>query len=198
VGNAVGQLNLGLLHQSGQGTPQNFFEAAKWYNKAALQGNEVAQYNLGLLYEAGQGVPKDSAEAVRWIRMAAEKGYGPAQNNLGAKYAAGDGVPKDIVEAHVWFNLAGVKGNAAALRNLSIIERDMNGEQRSSAMETARKRFAGPTKQLVPAAEALKGGSIAVSEKPAGNAPAAPFPTATKTQGPNSADNTKPVGVPQK
>ena len=142
----VGQVNLGILYQTGNGIGQDYFEAAKWYRKSALQGNELAQYNLGLLYDAGAGVPKDSAEAVRWIRMAADRGHGPAQTNLGAKYATGDGIPKDLVEAHICFNLASVKGNPTAQRNMAMIERDMTPDQRAKAMELARTRFAAATK----------------------------------------------------
>jgi hypothetical protein len=117
--------------------------------------------------------------------MAADKGYPPAQNNLGAKYAAGDGVPKDIVEAHVWFNLAGVKGNAAAARNLSMIEKEMSGEQRSLAMDTARKRFSGQPKS---AAEAEKSGAKSAASTSAGSAQAdskkpAPAPDSSSAKG---------------
>jgi TPR repeat protein len=130
--------------------------------------------------------------------MSADKGYGPAQNNLGAKYAAGEGVPKDVVEAHVWFNLAGVKGNAAALRNLSILERDMSGEQKSLAMDTARKRFSGPSKQPAAATDPLRNSSTTGLEKTTGNIPAALTAAPPKNPVPNVSGSTNTSVAPQK
>src|SRR5438309_1536062 len=43
-GNASAQYNLGIMHYTGQGIPQNAAEAAKWFRKAAEQGDEAAQY----------------------------------------------------------------------------------------------------------------------------------------------------------
>ena len=58
----------------GQGVPQDYAEAVKWYRLAAEQGYAAAQYNLGVMYDNGQGVPQDYAEAVKWYRLAAEQG----------------------------------------------------------------------------------------------------------------------------
>ena len=45
-GNAIGQVNLGLMYELGQGVAQEDAEAVKWYRKAAAQGNEIAQKAL--------------------------------------------------------------------------------------------------------------------------------------------------------
>jgi TPR repeat protein len=45
-GNASAQINLGLLHESGQGVTKDLDEAVKLYQKAADQGNEGAIANL--------------------------------------------------------------------------------------------------------------------------------------------------------
>ncbi len=37
-GNPHAQYNLGLMYENGQGIPQNYAEALKWYTKAAEQG----------------------------------------------------------------------------------------------------------------------------------------------------------------
>ena len=49
-GNIKAQYNLALMYYKGEGVPQNYEEAIKWYNKAAEQGNIKAQYNLALMY----------------------------------------------------------------------------------------------------------------------------------------------------
>ena len=59
---------------NGQGVPQDYAEAVKWYRKAADQGYAAAQTNLGLMYAHGQGVPQDYVEAVKWYRKAADQG----------------------------------------------------------------------------------------------------------------------------
>lgn len=69
-GNAEAQYNLGLAYSKGDGVPQNYSEAAKWYRLAAEQGHAAAQCNLGLYYLYGWGVYKDRQEAVRWLRQA--------------------------------------------------------------------------------------------------------------------------------
>src|SRR5437899_270355 len=58
-GDASAQLNLGNSYYNGQGVPQDYKEAMKWYRKAAEQGDVFAQFNLGIMFYHGQGVPKD-------------------------------------------------------------------------------------------------------------------------------------------
>ena len=48
-GDALAQLFFGVMHEQGQGVPQDYREAAKWYQLSADQGNASAQ-NLCLLY----------------------------------------------------------------------------------------------------------------------------------------------------
>ena len=45
------------MYAKGQGTPQNYAEALKWFRLAANQGDADAQYNLGLVYAGSRGVP---------------------------------------------------------------------------------------------------------------------------------------------
>jgi uncharacterized protein len=45
--------------------PRHYFEAVKWYRKAAEQGVALAQFNLGGMYDNGHGVPRDHAEAMK-------------------------------------------------------------------------------------------------------------------------------------
>lgn len=60
-GDVKAQLSLGEMYARGEGVPQDYVEAAKWYRKAAEQGNADAQTTLGLMYSEGVGVPKDDA-----------------------------------------------------------------------------------------------------------------------------------------
>jgi hypothetical protein len=94
------------MYDTGQGVPQDYSAAAKWYRLAAEQGDADGQFNTGLMHEIGQGVPQDFNAAVKWYRLAAEQGNASAQLNLGLLYLHGQGVPMDYVLAHMWANIA--------------------------------------------------------------------------------------------
>ena len=63
AGNAEAQFELGLMHHEGQGVPQDYAEARRWYEKAAAQGHAEAQCGLGVLYDQGLGVQEDNKAA---------------------------------------------------------------------------------------------------------------------------------------
>lgn len=134
-GNSSAQFNLGVIHDTGQGVPEDNIEAAKWYRLAADQGNPEAQYNLGVMYDTGEGVPENDAEAVRWHRLAAERGNAEAQYNLGVSYYIGEGVPQDYVHAHAWLSIALSSGNEDALEERLRLEQQMTAAQISEAQE---------------------------------------------------------------
>lgn len=66
-GEGFAQSALGVLYIEGDSVPQNYTEAHKWLERAALQGEELAQFQLGVLHYRGQGVPQSDAEALRWF-----------------------------------------------------------------------------------------------------------------------------------
>jgi uncharacterized protein len=116
-GDVDAQFNLGLMHNKGEGTKQNFAEALSWFRLAAMQGDSKAQYNIGVMYGKGRGTTQDYAEALKWHRMAAVQGNSKAQFNLGLMYFAGHGLAQDDIRAHMWFNLSSASSEeiAAAL-----------------------------------------------------------------------------------
>ena len=73
-GEAEAQYHLGNVYYLGEGTPQDYAEAAKWYRLAAEQGDASAQNNLGVMYELGEGVPKDYVKAYAWLNLSAANG----------------------------------------------------------------------------------------------------------------------------
>lgn len=110
AGNAAAQLDLGWLHENGDGVPQDDSEAVKWYRKAAEQGLPTAQSNLGMMLMEGRGGPADRAAGLEWFRKAAHQGHSMASFNLGLAYFNGDGVPKDFAVAIRWFRKAADNG----------------------------------------------------------------------------------------
>jgi len=73
-GNPEGELQFGVLFETGQGVVQNYTKAATWYRAAAEQGLPRAQYSLGYMYERGLGVPQDNVQAHLWYNLAAAQG----------------------------------------------------------------------------------------------------------------------------
>jgi len=64
------------MYLNGQGVPQNYAEAAKWYRKAAEQGDVDATRILGLAYYLGKWVPKDLVQSYFWFSLAASRASG--------------------------------------------------------------------------------------------------------------------------
>lgn len=64
------------------GIKVNYYQAVKWYKKAANQGYTKAEYNLGMMYHKGLGVKKDFNKALEWYGKAADKGFAPAAEAL--------------------------------------------------------------------------------------------------------------------
>ncbi len=97
----------GVLYANGQGVPQDYAEAVKWYRKAAEQGVTEAQYNLGHIYSRGVfaspsgsfslSVSQDIVQAYMWFSLAASQGLSVAK--LGRDDTANQMTPDQIAEA---------------------------------------------------------------------------------------------------
>src|SRR5215469_13684270 len=55
---------LGYLYHHGHGVPQDYEQAAQYYQRAILHGHRIAPNNLAVLYQHGFGVPKNPAKAL--------------------------------------------------------------------------------------------------------------------------------------
>ena len=129
---AIGVMNLPIfanqdLLQLGQdyyyglnGKDQNFVEAVKYFNQAAVSGNAEAKNYLGLCYYYGNGVTQSYTEAVKWFRKGAEGGNAMAQNNLGVCYYNGHGLTQSYTEAVKWFRKGAEGGSADAQNHRNI------------------------------------------------------------------------------
>jgi TPR repeat protein len=128
------------MYVHGQGVPQDYAEAVKWYRKAADEDFAVAQGNLGTMYALGHGVPQDYAEAATWYRKAADEGFVMGQFSLGTMYAEGHGVPQDCVLAYMWFNLAALQGTFKdAVKARDNVASKMTAPQIAEAQKLARR-----------------------------------------------------------
>jgi TPR repeat protein len=60
-----------MLTLYGDGVPQNYADAMKWYLQAAKQGDAGAQSSLGMIYKRGYGVPQNYILAYMWYTVSA-------------------------------------------------------------------------------------------------------------------------------
>jgi len=96
-GNVEAQYDLGVRYANGEGVPQDYAQAVKWYRLAADQGLVEAQFNLGLKYDNGQGVPQDDVQAHMWFNLAAAQGN--ENGKKGRDLVAGKMSPQQIERA---------------------------------------------------------------------------------------------------
>jgi GAF domain-containing protein len=69
-GDASAQFSVGAAYATGDGVPQDYVEAVRWFALAAEQGHVVSQATLGAYYWAGRGVPQDQVKAYFWSVLA--------------------------------------------------------------------------------------------------------------------------------
>ncbi len=74
LGDPNAQFNLGRMHFTGNGLPQDDDAAAHWLSLAAEEGQPRAQAFLGALYIQGRGVQRDMVTAQTWLYIAAAQG----------------------------------------------------------------------------------------------------------------------------
>jgi TPR repeat protein len=136
-GDPVSQYKLGVCFLSGEGTAQDFTQAAQWKAKAAAQGyfgeeigkiivlaeggNVSAQYKLGRKFVEGTELPRNNDVALKWLRRAANQGSAEAQVVLGYMYAEGRGLPQDEAEAIRWWRKAASIGTDAWAPGIGMV-----------------------------------------------------------------------------
>jgi localization factor PodJL len=120
-GDPSAEFEVGARLAEGKGTPQNFKEAAKWYQRSADQGLAQAQYRLGTFYERGLGVKADRAQAETLYKRAADQGNIKAMHNLAVLSANQTDQSPDYTTAAQWFEQAAKRGLTDSQFNLAIL-----------------------------------------------------------------------------
>ena len=82
-GTPAAQYSLGMRYNLGDGTKQDYTEAARWFSRAAEQGHALAQGALGEYYNYGRGVPADLSKAYFWSYLAFAGGDEVSKLRLG-------------------------------------------------------------------------------------------------------------------
>jgi uncharacterized protein len=122
-GNALAQLQLGMLYYNGKGVKENEKLAIDLLTKSANQGNVEAMLQLGNAYTFGNETAKlvadPDVEAARWYFKAASAGNADAQYTLGLLFMAGKGLYRDDKEASAWMHKAAKQGHKDAQNYVS-------------------------------------------------------------------------------
>lgn len=97
------QWRLGVMHDLGQGVPENPAEAVRLFRQAAAADNANGNASLAVMYANGRGVPTDYSQALRYYRRAAELGGPAGFLGMGILYHHGLGVSRAPMEAAAWY-----------------------------------------------------------------------------------------------
>ena len=141
---------LGKIYQLGQGVPQDYGKAMKWFERAG-KGRYGAKkkfwrgaafYTLGLMHLKGEGVPKNQEKAHSMFLKSAQKGAGTWQGlamyNLGLMYLNGEGgVKKKASTARYWFKESARKGNKEAQQALKEAQNKAANERKRKQQQLA-------------------------------------------------------------
>ncbi|MDB5602313.1 MAG: Sel1 domain protein repeat-containing protein [Xanthobacteraceae bacterium] len=120
-GDAAASYEVAVRFADGTGVPQDFAQAAVWFERAANQGLAPAQFRLGSLYEKGQGVKKDLLTARKLYVSAADQGNAKAMHNLAVLHAEGIEGKPDYKAAAGWFRKAADLDVSDSQYNLGIL-----------------------------------------------------------------------------
>ena len=96
-GDAIASNNLGFFFEGGSGgLRQDYVEAARLYEAAAIQGEPYSQRNLARMYREGLGVRSDAVVAYTWANLAASA-ESPHPNAADERGAMAQYMPKELV-----------------------------------------------------------------------------------------------------
>jgi TPR repeat protein len=114
------QYKLGFAYEFGQGRPQDYKLAVKWYLLAANQENSWAQNRLGDCYYAGHGVEQNYETAVEYLFKADAAGDTDAVNTLSFLFGMGQGFDQTEETTFNWYLFLAKKGDANAQNNVGL------------------------------------------------------------------------------
>ena len=120
-GQAWACFQMGQRYEKGDGVPQNYKVACKFWRKAADKGHIPSCHSLGQCYWTynGLGVKQSYALAWEFCGKALKVGYVPSQWICGQMYLHGNGVAKDVPEGVRLLRLAAEQGFGMAQLELA-------------------------------------------------------------------------------
>lgn len=99
-GDASAQYNLGKMYYMGEGVPQNYHVAKKWWEPASNKGNAKAKNGLGTLYYSGKGLEQQNIKLAKELFIqAAQQGEYKAVLNLNNMYEDSHATYQELKQA---------------------------------------------------------------------------------------------------
>ena len=129
-GDAQSQVQLGIMYEMGLGIKQDYSEASKWYQKAAIQGDKEAQNRFLEMRKKGLTTIFQPPIPDGWEGNTTEP---QSQYNLGAMYAKGIGIKRDYAIAYRWFYMAAHQGHTRAQNDMAVLLSSGLGVQQNKA-----------------------------------------------------------------
>jgi TPR repeat protein len=127
AGDVEAQLELALAYHSGTSVAQNYAQAARWAQMAAIQGNAQAQNLLGRYAHGGLGVKQDQATAIQLLRAAAQQGDSQHIFDLGNALEQGADGSSDLEAAAQAYKVASDQGHLDATVSLGVMAQNGSG-----------------------------------------------------------------------
>lgn len=121
---------IAVAFDKGDGVPQNYVEAMRWYRKAAEQRDWGSAFRIGVMYHDGLGTPQNQDESMKWYLKAVEVGGAYAEYRLGEMYYKGQGVAQDDKQAVKWLRKSEEDGNSNARSLLHEISKKHPNEKK--------------------------------------------------------------------
>ncbi|MGI9548452.1 MAG: trypsin-like peptidase domain-containing protein [Bdellovibrionales bacterium] len=120
---------LGSMYYQGQGVPQDYKKAMKFFKAASSQKSITdSKYTIASMYARGEGVSKNHKEAIRWHQLAVESGSLKSLAILGAYYYFGtDETPQDYKKAFKYFKTAAQHGSKEVYYFLGVMHYEAEG-----------------------------------------------------------------------
>ncbi|MCQ2079803.1 MAG: AAA family ATPase [archaeon] len=129
-------IELGMMHEAGDGVKHDPAESARLYRIGADNGNAECQFHLAELYRTGRGVVRSMDKAVDLYFKSANQGNHDAECAVGELYAQGEGVKKSPEDAEKWLMKAADKQHRNAQCQLGwLYHTGALGEKDQEAMK---------------------------------------------------------------
>ena len=134
AGSAAAQVRMGGLYWLGEGVPEDYEAAAKWFRLAAEQGHPQGQQALGRICYVAVVMRRKSA--LDELRHQLEVKLGVAEDYSRPK-AEAEWMECDVVEAYAWLSLAAAQGERTADGLQEEIREGMTAAEIIQAQELA-------------------------------------------------------------
>ena len=118
AGHAKAQIQLGIMHEMGLGVKQDYTEASKWYQKAAIQGDKEGHRRLLEMRKRGLTTTFQPPIPESWQGNTTDP---QSQYDIGIMYFKGIGIEKNYALAYRWFYMAANQGHPRARNDLAFL-----------------------------------------------------------------------------